>query len=184
MKIEPLSVAVHAVANIGNFRATQTIAVWGAGPVGLLCMAVAKALGAARVIAIDIIPSRLEFAKNYAATDVFLPPATNPNENGMEYSKRCADTMMKGFGLQERGGVNVVDIVVDASGAEPSIQTGLHVVKVGGTFVQVHPTSCTTPYPMLISYQLGMGTADVQIPMTLMLIKEVTIKGSFRYGVS
>lgn len=29
-----------------------------------------------------------------------------------------------------------------------------------------------------------MGTADVQIPMTLMLIKEVTIKGSFRYGVS
>jgi len=38
-------------------------------------------------------------------------------------------------------------------------------VKVGGTFVQ-----------------LGMGTADVLIPMTLMLIKEVTIKGSFRYG--
>lgn len=28
-----------------------------------------------------------------------------------------------------------------------------------------------------------MGTAEVQIPMTLMLIKEVTIKGSFRYGV-
>jgi len=163
--IEPLSVAVHAVANIGDFRATQTIAVWGAGPVGLLCMAVAKALGAARVIAIDIVPSRLEFAKNYAATDVFLPPPTNPNESGMEYSKRCADTMMKEFGLKERGGANVVDVVVDASGAEPSIQTALHVVKVGGTFVQ-----------------LGMGNADIQIPMTLMLIKEVTIKGSFRYG--
>jgi D-xylulose reductase len=29
-----------------------------------------------------------------------------------------------------------------------------------------------------------MGTSDVQIPMTLALIKEVTIKGSFRYGVS
>lgn len=149
MKIEPLSVAVHAVANIGNFRATQTIAVWGAGPVGLLCMAVAKALGAARVIAIDIVPSRLEFAKNYAATDVFLPPATNSNEGGMEYSKRCADTMMKEFGLQERGGLNVVDVVVDASGAEPSIQTALHVVKVGGTFVQVHPTSCTALYSIL-----------------------------------
>jgi D-xylulose reductase len=163
--IEPLSVAVHAVVNIGNFRATQTIAVWGAGPVGLLCMAVAKALGAARVIAIDIVLSRLEFAKTYAATDVFLPPVPNPNESGMEYSKRCADTMMKEFGLRERGGINVVDVVVDASGAEPSIQTGLHVVKAGGTFVQ-----------------LGMGTPDVQIPMTLMLIKEVTVKGSFRYG--
>jgi D-xylulose reductase len=29
-----------------------------------------------------------------------------------------------------------------------------------------------------------MGTPEVQIPITLMLIKEVTIKGSFRYGVS
>jgi D-xylulose reductase len=108
--------------------------------VGLLCMAVAKALGAARVIAIDIVASRLEFAKNYAATDVFLPPPANPNETRMEYSKRCADTMMKEFGLQERGGINTVDVVtLDASGAEPSIQTALHVVKAGGTFVQVHP---------------------------------------------
>jgi len=163
--IEPLSVAVHAVANIAGFRATQTIAVWGAGPVGLLCMAVAKAIGAVRVIAIDIVPSRLEFAKSYVATDTFLPPPRNANEAGMEYSKRCADTMMKEFGLQERGGIDTIDVCVDASGAEPSIQTALHVVKVGGTFVQ-----------------LGMGTPDVQIPMTLALIKEVTIKGSFRYG--
>ena len=102
-------------------------------------MAVAKALGAARVIAIDIAPSRLDFAKNYAATDVFLPPTANPNESGLEYSKRCADTMMKEFCLRERGGVSVVDVVVDASGAEPSIQTALHMVKVGGTFVQVRP---------------------------------------------
>jgi D-xylulose reductase len=101
-------------------------------------MAVAKALGAARVIAIDIVPSRLEFAKNYAATDVFLPPAANQNESGMEYSKRCAGAIMREFGLQERGGINVVDVAVDASGAEPSIQTALHVVKAGGTFIQVH----------------------------------------------
>lgn len=137
MQIEPLSVAVHAVANLANFRATQTIAVWGAGPVGLLCMAVAKALGAARVIAIDIVPSRLEFAKNYVATDIFLPPTPNPNEDKMEYSKRCADAVMKEFGLQERGGADTVDLAVDASGAEPSIQTALHVVKAGGTFIQV-----------------------------------------------
>ena len=108
---------------------------------GLLCMAVAKALGAARVIAIDIVPSRLEFAKNYVATDTFLPPASNANEDNMEYSKRCADAMMEEFGLQERGGANTVDVAVDASGAEPSIQTALHVVKVGGTFVQVRPTN-------------------------------------------
>ena len=103
-------------------------------------MAVAKAIGAVRVIAIDIVPSRLAFAKSYVATDTFLPPPRNPNEAGMEYSKRCADTMMKEFGLQERGGANTVDVAVDASGAEPSIQTALHVVKAGGTFVQVRST--------------------------------------------
>ena len=161
MQIEPLSVAVHAVANLANFRATQAIAVWGAGPVGLLCMAVAKALGAARVIAIDIVPSRLEFAKNYVATDAFLPPAPNPNEDKMEYSKRCADAMMKEFGLQERGGANTVDVAVDASGAEPSIQTALHVVKAGGTFVQVRPTdfavlSVKSRLPIRLAWELQM----------------------------
>ena len=108
-------------------------------------MAVARALGAARVIGIDIVPSRLEFAKNYAATDIFLPPARNSNEDKMEYSKRCADAMMKEFGLEERGGTNTVDVAVDASGAEPSIQTALHLVKVGGTFVQVYPTLHAVP---------------------------------------
>jgi D-xylulose reductase len=36
-------------------------------------MATAKALGARRIIAIDIQESRLQFAKSYAATEIFLP---------------------------------------------------------------------------------------------------------------
>jgi predicted RNA methylase len=36
-------------------------------------MAVAKALGARRVIAVDIQQDRLDFAKSYAATDIYLP---------------------------------------------------------------------------------------------------------------
>ena len=36
-------------------------------------MAVAKALGARRVIAVDIQQERLDFAKSYAATDIYLP---------------------------------------------------------------------------------------------------------------
>ena len=55
-QIEPLSVGIHSVANIGQLRANQAVVVFGAGPVGLLCMAVAKALGAKRVIAVDIVP--------------------------------------------------------------------------------------------------------------------------------
>jgi D-xylulose reductase len=51
-------------------------------------MAVAKALGARRVLAIDIQPQRLEFAKQYAATDVHLAIPEEESEDMMTYSKR------------------------------------------------------------------------------------------------
>ena len=135
-QIEPLSVAVHAVANVADFHANQSVVVFGAGPVGLLCMAVAKALGASRVIAVDIVQNRLDFAKNFAATDIYLPPPMEKDESRLRYSERNAKKLMTDLGIEERGpkGIN---LVVDASGAEVSIQTGVLVAKIGGTFVQV-----------------------------------------------
>ncbi|TBU45035.1 xylitol dehydrogenase [Dichomitus squalens] len=162
--MEPLSVAIHAVANIASIKPAETVAVFGAGPVGLLCMAVARALGAARVIAVDIVPSRLEFAKSYAATDTYLPPQFQEGESRIEYSRRNAKQMQTQLGLEERG-LKAVDLIVDASGAEVSIQTGIYVAKHGGRFVQV-----------------GMGTPEVQIPITTLLVKEIDFRGSFRYG--
>ncbi|KZW04061.1 putative xylitol dehydrogenase [Exidia glandulosa HHB12029] len=162
--MEPLSVGVHSVANVGGFKANQIIAVFGAGPVGLLCMAVAKALGAKRVIAIDIVQSRLDFAKSYAATDVYLPDRPKEGESQIEYSKRTAAEMASKLNFPERG-LGAIDLVIDASGAATCIQTGVYIVKHGGTFVQV-----------------GMGNAEVTIPVTIILVKEINFKGSFRYG--
>ena len=45
---EPCAVAVHAV-RISKMRLGDTVAVLGAGPIGLLCVQVAKAAGASRV---------------------------------------------------------------------------------------------------------------------------------------
>jgi D-xylulose reductase len=164
--MEPLAVGVHSVSNLGGFRANQSIAVFGCGPVGLLVMAVARALGAKRVVAVDIVPSRLEFAKNYAATDTFLPPAPLEGESKIDYSRRNADAMKEALGISERG-PTAIDLVIDASGAEVSIRTGIYVVKAGGTFVQV-----------------GMGNPNVTIDIGVLLTKELVYKGSFRYGVS
>lgn len=75
--MEPLSVATHALNNLAQVRSGENVIIFGAGPVGLLCMAVAKALGAARVVAVDIQKERLDFAKRYAATDIFLPVSAN-----------------------------------------------------------------------------------------------------------
>ncbi len=150
--MEPLSVAVHSVANISQLRANQSVVVFGAGPVGLLCMAVARALGASRIIAVDIVPSRLEFAKQYAATDTYTPPKPQDGESRIAYSQRNAKTMMEQLGISERG-PTAIDLVVDASGAEVSIQTGILIAKHGGSYVQVcafRPTpSWRSPYAHL-----------------------------------
>ncbi|CAE6360969.1 unnamed protein product [Rhizoctonia solani] len=161
--IEPTAVAVHSVSTLAKFQPEQSIAVFGAGPVGILCMAVAKALGARRIVAIDIAPHRLEFAKNYAATDAFLPPKMEEGETKPAYSARAAALLKEQFGLSDRGD-HSIDVVIDASGAEVCVQMGFHIIRVGGTYVQV-----------------GMGP-DAQIPFGAMMVKELTVRGSFRYG--
>lgn len=160
--IEPLAVGVHSVYTLAQVRPNQVVAVFGAGPVGLLAMAVARACGARRVIAIDIMESRLKFAKSYAATDVFFPPEIKEGESRMTYSKRSSETLKKELGVAASG-ADGVDVIIEASGAEVSIQTGYYLIKPGGVFVQV-----------------GAGPLDVQVPVHLLLSKEFVIKGSFR----
>lgn len=49
--IESLSVAVHACRLAGDMQ-KKSVAVFGAGPVGLLCCAIASAFGASSVVAV------------------------------------------------------------------------------------------------------------------------------------
>lgn len=150
--IEPLAVAVHIV-NQANIRPGQTAVIMGAGPVGLLCAAVAKAYGASKVVSVDIVQSKLDVAlKLGVATHAYISQRVPAEENAKAIRDKAG--LPKG-----------ADVVIDASGAEPSIQTCLHTVRMGGTYVQG-----------------GMGKADITFPIMAMCLKEVTAKGSFRYG--
>ncbi|WEW59897.1 sorbitol dehydrogenase [Emydomyces testavorans] len=149
--MEPLGVAVH-VTKRGGVKPGDQVVVFGAGPVGLLCCAVAKAFGASKVIAVDIQPTRLDFAKKYAATGIFLPEAVPAVENARK--------------LKEQHGLSRgADVVLDASGAEASAHTGIHALRPGGTYVQG-----------------GMGRDEFSLPIMAVCIKEINVKGSFRYG--
>lgn len=149
--IEPLAVAVHIVKQ-ASITPGQSVVVMGSGPVGLLCAAVARAYGASKVVSVDIVQSKLDFAKDFAATHTYVSQRVAPEENARAI-KELVD-------LPEG-----VDAVIDASGAEPSIQTSLHTVRMGGTYVQG-----------------GMGKSDINFPIMALCLKEVTAKGSFRYG--
>nr|AAC24597.1 xylitol dehydrogenase [[Candida] sp. HA 167] len=149
--VEPLSVAVHS-SKLGNIKPGSHVAIYGAGPVGLLVAAVASAFGAESVTIIDLVESRLNLAKELGATaTVQVDFKDTPKES-------AAKVVAANNGIAP-------DVVIDASGAEASINSAINAIRPGGTYVQV-----------------GMGKPDVSFPIATLIGKELTVKGSFRYG--
>ena len=149
--IEPLSVAVHS-ARLAGVKAGSSVLVFGAGPIGLLCCAVARAFGAYVVVAVDIVAARLQFARDYAATATYEMEPLSPEENAIRITSAA--------GIGEGA-----EIVIDATGAQACISTGIHAMKKGGTFVQA-----------------GLGVPNIQFPVAQLCSKEGVYRGSFRYG--
>jgi aryl-alcohol dehydrogenase len=58
-----------AVINSLQVRPGQSIAIFGTGAVGLSAVMAAKIVGATRIIAVDVVPARLELARELGATD-------------------------------------------------------------------------------------------------------------------
>ncbi len=67
--LEPLSVGIWA-ARKGGVTAGSRVLVTGAGPIGLVCVQVARACGATDVVVSDVNPARLDLARELGATDV------------------------------------------------------------------------------------------------------------------
>ncbi|CAJ2503067.1 Uu.00g104610.m01.CDS01 [Anthostomella pinea] len=157
--VEPVAVAVQ-IATVADLRAGQTVLVFGCGPIGALCQAVAKAYGAKKVIGVDISQARATFAKSFAADDVYVvEPSATSGGDPMDASRAMAEKIVAKYGLE--GGA---DIVLECTGAEPCIQAGVFAAKKGGMFVQA-----------------GMGKENVVFPITTACIRALTIKGSIRY---
>jgi L-iditol 2-dehydrogenase len=66
--VEPLSIAVHAARRSG-FKRGQSAVVIGAGMIGLLQIQVLRALGASRIIAVDLADEKLQLAAKLGATE-------------------------------------------------------------------------------------------------------------------
>jgi alcohol dehydrogenase len=104
----------HAVVDAG-VRPGDTVAVLGLGPVGLCAVQVAKASGAASVIAIDSVPERLDVARSFGAQAVHL------TEEDPRAAVREA--------TEQRG----VDICVDAVGHPEALDMAARVTRKAGT---------------------------------------------------
>jgi 2-desacetyl-2-hydroxyethyl bacteriochlorophyllide A dehydrogenase len=68
--IEPLSTPVHAVRLAGPDLTGKTVAILGAGTIGLLTLAAARHAGATRVAVSDLVPAKRELAAKLGADSV------------------------------------------------------------------------------------------------------------------
>ena len=150
--IEPLSVAVHA-ARVATVQYGDTIVIFGSGTIGLLSAAVVRTFGAKKVVAVDILENKLQFARKWNHSDIFKPALESSPESN-------ANRLVKENDL----GVGA-DVVVEASGSASSINIGVHALRPGGSFVQV-----------------GAVGANVDFPIQQVADKELHIHGSYRYG--
>ena len=98
---EPSSVAYNAVfERAGGFRPGAYVTIFGAGPIGLAAIAQCKAAGAAKVIAFEVSPVRLELAKEMGADHTFDPNGVMPHEVIMDLTEgQGADLHVEAAGV-------------------------------------------------------------------------------------
>jgi len=119
--VEPLACVIRG-QRLAGFRPGGTVVVIGSGVAGLLHMKLAKASGAARVIATDLVESRKAAAKK-AGADVVI-------DGRDEVPAR----------VKEANGGVLADFVITCTGAPPAIVQGLASVDRGGIVLFFAPT--------------------------------------------
>jgi L-idonate 5-dehydrogenase len=141
---EPFAVTLHAIVRAGSL-ANKRVLVTGCGPIGALAIVAARVNGAREIVATDVSDFTLSLAAKVGA-DKTHNVATQPT--AMDAYKPN-----KGY----------FDVMIEASGNEAALRTGLECLK-----------------PRSVLVQLGLG-GDISIPQNMIVAKEIEIRGSFRF---
>jgi len=114
--LEPFGQAVHAVMDYPV--AGKTVAVVGCGPIGVMCVMVARRAGAGRIIAVEPNPLRGRQALERGADNLVNPLETDPVEAVIALT----------------GGVGV-DIAIEMSGSVAAEEQATRYIRPEGKFV-------------------------------------------------
>lgn len=142
----------------GRVKPGDTVAVVGAGPVGLAAIMTAGLYGAARVIAIDLDGNRLEQAAGFGATDT-----VNSAQAGWRDE---VFAMTDGLGL---------DVSIEAVGLPETFEMAADIIRPGGTVanVGVHGAPAELKLQDLWIKDVAITTGLVSATTTPMLLKLV-----------
>jgi threonine dehydrogenase-like Zn-dependent dehydrogenase len=127
--VEPTACGLRAV-ELARIEPGSTVAILGAGPIGLLSLRVAKAAGASQVIISDLAEHRLEIATAWGATHAISPAQTDVAS--------LARDLTDGLGC---------DAVIDAVGLPVTRQAAVQAVRPGGRviFIGLHEDETALP---------------------------------------
>ncbi len=115
---EPLACVLHGVEE-ASVKLGDSVAIIGAGPIGLLHLLTVKKVGAERTIIIDLVDERLNFAKKLGADET----VNAGKENAVER-------------IQQLTGGYGADIVIEAIGLPATWEQALKLVRKGGTVLE------------------------------------------------
>ncbi|WP_118134128.1 L-idonate 5-dehydrogenase [Oceanicella sp. SM1341] len=154
---EPLAVCLHAGNRAGDLKGKRVI-VTGAGPIGSLCVAVAKFGGASEIVVTDLQDATLKVAEAMGAT-------------------RAVNTRTNPDGLKEyEAGKGYFDVAFDCSAAAPAIRSLFPVLRPQARFVQVGTGGdATIALAMLVAKEIEWAGAQrfhAEYPLAVKMIAE------------
>jgi S-(hydroxymethyl)mycothiol dehydrogenase len=161
---------VGAVVNTARVRPGDTVVVIGAGGVGLNTIQGARIAGAARIVAMDLEPAKLDDSRAFGATDTILASDPKP-------WRRLADLT----------GGRLASHVFVTVGAIPAYDMALRLLAPGGTAyaVGMPHSGALSAYEPVILAALGQGLrgtkmGDVVLPRDILWMVDLYTQGRLK----
>ncbi|KAJ1527853.1 hypothetical protein ONE63_007793 [Megalurothrips usitatus] len=131
--MEPLAVGVHA-CNQGEVKFGDNVLITGCGPIGLVSLLAAKAMGAVKVIMTDITPHRMDVALK-AGADAVIDVSKGTQDEHTEKIKSIL-------------GGDLPRVTLDCTGFESSMRLAINSTRTGGVIVLVGMGSSEMKLPL------------------------------------
>ena len=165
---EPLA-CVYRGQRRANIQPGQSVLVLGSGLAGLLHINLARALGAGRIVATDMVDFRLEAARRLGADVAFSASEDVPAR------------------LREANEGRLADLVIVCTGAPPALDQALRSVERGGTVLFFAPTEpgvavSVTVNDVFFRNDATLTTTYAGAPADLVTAMELITSGRVQVG--
>ncbi|MFN8526977.1 MAG: Zn-dependent alcohol dehydrogenase [Chloroflexota bacterium] len=158
-----------AVMNKAKIEPGSTVAVWGCGGIGLNAIQMASIMGAAKVIAVDVVDQKLEWSRDFGATHL----VNGAKEDVVERIRQIC-------------GNEGCDYAIEAVGLQVSMEQAFNAIHRGGMAIMIgmvpQGTKLTVDPYMLLGERVltGTGFGSTRQRVDLPMIVDMFMDGKYK----